>query len=113
MNSEDIYLFTLYNKRDTVVTITNYGAIITSIKIKMDDGSTNDVVLGFDKVEDYWSPGYLAKHPWFGCAVGRYSNRIKNACFELDGKMYYLSRNNGDEQLHGGVQGFDQKFWQL
>src|SRR5690349_14937278 len=85
-SGEDIYLFTLRNDQGTTVKITNYGAIITSFIIKDGKGRDNDIVLGFEDISMYWSPEYLAKHPWFGCAVGRYANRIKDARFELDGK---------------------------
>jgi len=111
-SGEDIYLFTLSNAKGTEVFISNYGAIITSFKIKRNDGSVNDIVLGFDKMEDYWAPGYLQQYPWFGAAVGRYANRIKDASFELDGEKYNLTKNNGDQILHGGKEGFDKKLWQ-
>ena len=109
---EDIYLFTLSNTQGTEVVITNYGAIIMSYKIKDADGIFNDLVLGFDKVEEYWSADYLQQYPWFGCAVGRYANRIKNAEFRIDGKKFQLSKNRGTDQLHGGINGFDKKTWQ-
>lgn len=110
---EDIYLFTLSNDKDTEVNITNYGAIITSFKIKDPAGILNDIVLGFDKIEDYWSPDYLQQYPWFGCAVGRNANRIKNAAFEIDGEKYCLTKNRGNDQLHGGEGGFDRRVWQF
>lgn len=110
---EDIYLFTLRNAKGTEVIITNYGAIITSFKIKNSDGSINDIVLGFDKVEDYWSEDYLRQYPWFGCAVGRCANRIKDSSFEIDDKKYLLSKNRGTDHLHGGIIGFDKKIWQF
>lgn len=112
-SGEDIYLFTLNNAKDTEVNITNYGAIITSFKIKSPAGILNDIVLGFDKIEDYWSPDYLQQYPWFGCAVGRNANRIKNAVFEIDGNKYSLTKNRGNEQLHGGESGFDRRVWQF
>src|SRR5689334_443136 len=114
-SGEDIYLFTLSNPQGTIVKITDYGAIITSFIIKDEKGKDNDIVLGFDEIENYWSPAYLAHHPWFGCAVGRYANRIKDARFTLDGKDYQLTRTpgQGNEQLHGGINGFDKKIWTL
>ena len=78
-NGEDIYLFTLRNAKGTEVQITNYGAIITSFRIRKKDGSFNDIVLGFDKVEDYTQPAYLEDYPWFGAAIGRCANRIENS----------------------------------
>jgi len=109
---EDIYLFTLTNKYDTTVTITNYGAIITSFKIKLTDGSFNDIVLGFDNVEDYLSENYLKNYAYLGAACGRYANRIKNGKFVLDEKEYHLTQNMGNDILHGGKDGFDKKTWQ-
>jgi aldose 1-epimerase len=111
-SGEDIYLFTLRNNKGAELKITNYGAIVNTFRILLKDGQPNDIVLGFDDISQYWSDTYLSKHPWFGCAVGRYSNRIKNAEFVLDGKKYRLSRNNGNEQLHGGIDGFDKKTWE-
>lgn len=112
-SGEDIYLFALSNAKNTEVLITNYGAIITTFKIKQPDGSVNDIVLGFDKVEDYFSEDYLKQYPWFGCAVGRYANRIGNAKFEIDGIQYHLAKNRPHEHLHGGIGSFDKKVWQF
>ncbi len=110
---EDIYLFSLMNKQGTAVCITNYGAIITSFKVKTNDASFNDIVLGFDNVEDYLSENYLQHYAYLGAACGRYANRIKNGKFVLNGKEYRLSQNMGSDQLHGGHKGFDKKTWQL
>ncbi len=39
---------------------------------------------------------------YFGCTVGRVTNRIKNGRFELDGIVYQLEKNdNGKHHLHG------------
>jgi aldose 1-epimerase len=110
-SGEDIYLFTLRNIKGTEVCITNYGAIITSFKIAAAEGNFNDIVLGFDNVEDYFSEQYLAGCPYFGAAIGRYANRIKNGEFGIDGKKYSLVKNKGADHLHGGEEGFDKKVW--
>ena len=110
---EDIYLFSLINKQGTAISVSNYGAIITSFKVKLNDASFNDIVLGFDKVEDYLSENYLEHYAYLGAACGRYANRIKNGRFVLNGKEYPLSQNMGSDQLHGGYKGFDKKTWQL
>jgi aldose 1-epimerase len=110
-NGEDIYLFRLYNSKDTEVLITNYGAIITAFKIIQRDGSVNDIVLGFDKIESYSEKEYLAVYPYFGAAIGRYGNRIKSGKFEVDGKKYSVVLNWGSEHLHGGFTGFDKRVW--
>jgi aldose 1-epimerase len=108
---KDTYLFTLENRNGSQVKISNYGAIITSYRVKTINGDFNDIVLGFDNLEDYRAPAFLAQYPWFGCAVGRNANRVKNAEFILDGKKIELTKNNGNHQLHGGIEGFDKKTW--
>lgn len=110
-SGEDIYLFTLRNIRGTEVCITNYGAIITSFKIKQSNGRINDIVLGFEKVESYLSEEYLSGYPYFGAVIGRYANRIKDGQFKIDGNTYSVAKNKGSDHLHGGIEGFDKKVW--
>ena len=112
MPGEIIQLFTLRNGTGSRVTVSNYGAIVTSMKLQR-GGSPMEVMLGFEKMEDYRSPAYLSRYPWFGCVVGRYANRIANASFILDGKRIQLAANNGKHQLHGGPEGFDKKTWSV
>lgn len=108
---EDIYLFVLRNANGTEVSITNFGAIITSLKV-MRQRALTDLVLGFENVADYSAPAYLASYAWLGAAIGRYANRIKDAQFRIDGLTYALSKNLGNDQLHGG-HGFDRKLWSV
>ena len=70
------------------------------------DGRFGDIVLGFDTLD-----GYLRKNPFFGALVGRYANRIANAEFTLDGTTYHISRNSGENSMHGGFRGFDKVVW--
>lgn len=53
----------------------------------------------------------MSGHPFFGAIAGRYANRIANGQFELNGEVYELARNNGENHLHGGNEGFDKKLW--
>jgi aldose 1-epimerase len=100
-------LFTLKNSNGVEVGITNYGAIVTSIKCPDRAGKLADVVLGFDSLE-----GYLGDNPYFGAIVGRYGNRIAKGRFTLNGKEYKLATNNGPNHLHGGITGFNRVVWQ-
>jgi aldose 1-epimerase len=106
VNDKDVFLFIFEDSTGTQVRITNYGGIVTSIIVPDRDGVPADVVLGFDNLQ-----GYLDGHPYFGCIVGRCANRIAGAKFELDGKIYHLADNVGDDHLHGGISGFDKKVW--
>ena len=112
-NGKNIFLFTLHNNNGTIVKITNYGAIITAIKVRKTDGTYNDIVLGFDDPAQYWSAAYLANYPYYGAAIGRYGNRINKAAFSIDGVEYKLKGQHEDYQLHGGIEGFDKKVWDV
>ncbi|MFN4313477.1 MAG: aldose epimerase family protein [Chitinophagaceae bacterium] len=110
-NGKDVFLYTLRNSAGTEVEISNYGAIIRALRVKLPEREPNDVVLGLDRMEDYLSPAYLNVYPYLGAVIGRYGNRIGKGRFILDGKEYHLATNNGPDHLHGGITGFDKKVW--
>ncbi|MBK3516402.1 aldose epimerase family protein [Carboxylicivirga marina] len=111
--NQEVKTVTLQNRKHTQVTITNYGGIIMSIKTSDRRGNFAEIALGFDDVESYLDEGYQNNCPYFGAAIGRYANRIKNGQFTLDGKDYNLESNNGPNSLHGGPGGFHQKVWKM
>jgi aldose 1-epimerase len=88
------------------VRIMTYGGIIVSLRAPDRNGKLDDVVLGYDSVDQY-----IAHTPYFGAIVGRYANRIAHGSFQLDGKTYSIPKNNGDNALHGGIRGFDKVVW--
>ena len=49
------------------------------------------VVLGFDSLQDYTSPGYSGR---YGALIGRFANRIKNNSFAINGVSYRVSRDS-------------------
>ncbi|MFC1765187.1 aldose epimerase family protein [Planctomycetota bacterium] len=102
-----VTLFTLTNARGMQVKITNFGGIITSILAPDSNGVFEDVVLGFDNLQQY-----VDGHPCFGATIGRYANRIRNARFAIDGKTYHLAANDGKHCIHGGTRGFDKQLWE-
>ncbi|KAK1373355.1 Aldose 1-epimerase [Heracleum sosnowskyi] len=93
-------------RRDFSIKVTNYGATVLSVMIPDKNGKIDDVVLGFDSVEDYSNDT-----TYFGALVGRVANRIGNARFTLNGVLYKLSANDGNNTLHGGKNGFSEKIW--
>lgn len=97
-------LFTLRNKNNMEVCITNFGGRIVSVMVPDKDGHMRDVVLGFDSIQDY-----ISKPSDFGASIGRYANRINQGKFTLDGVEYQLPRNNYGHCLHGGPQGFQYR----
>ncbi|HSG67873.1 MAG TPA: aldose epimerase family protein [Bacteroidales bacterium] len=107
VDASEVYLFTMSNNSGMTVKVTNYGGIVTSILTPGRDGTTADVVLGFDDLQSY-----LDGHPYFGSIVGRYGNRIAKGKFTIDGTEYSLATNNGPNHLHGGIKGFDKVVWE-
>ena len=103
-------LYTLTNANDMMMTVTNYGCLITSLTAPDKNGEFADIVLGYDKLESY-----LEATPYFGACVGRYGNRIAHGKFTLDGKTYTRATNNDPGgipcALHGGDKGFDKVLW--
>ena len=107
-DGKQVDLYVLTNINGIKAEITNFGATLVSLQVPDRDGKVADIVLGFDTLD-----GYLGEHPYFGSTVGRYANRIGNAEFKLDGKVYKLAANNGENHLHGGIEGFNKKVWRL
>ena len=103
-NEADVY--TLTNRKGMEVAITNFGGIIVSLKVPDRTGKMDDVVLGYDSLD-----GYLTNKAYFGATIGRYGNRIGHGTFVLDGKTYTLPKNDGDNTLHGGNEGFNKRLW--
>jgi aldose 1-epimerase len=105
-DGKEVFLYTLINGNNSTLKITDYGGIVTSLRIPDKSGKMDDIVLGFDTLDPY-----LAGHPYFGALIGRYGNRIAKARFQLNGKEYVLAANEGRNHLHGGIVGFDKVIW--
>ena len=100
-------LYTLKNSHGITASVSDYGALLTSLVVPDRDGTMRDVVLGYDTLE-----GYLGDFAHLGAVVGRFGNRIAKGRFSLDGVEYTLAVNNGPNHLHGGIRGFDRVPWQ-
>ena len=103
-------IYTLSNANGMQVSITNFGGRIMSIIVPDKDGQPRDVVLGFEKVEDYFPENNLTD---FGAAIGRYANRINQGKITLDGVEYQLPKNNFGHCLHGGPTGWQYQIYKV
>jgi aldose 1-epimerase len=106
MKNQELKLYELKNKNGISLQLLNYGATITKITLPNNNQTKTNIVLGFDKKEDY-----LKNLGYYGCTVGRVCNRISKGIFTLNSKEYSLKINNGPNSLHGGEIGFDKKIW--
>lgn len=102
----EVDIYTLENSNGMTAKITNYGGNIVSLLVPNSKGEVTDVVLGYDSLEDYF-----VNEPYLGAIIGRNGNRIQDARFELNGVEYQLAKNNGENNLHGGIKGFDKVVW--
>lgn len=100
-------LYTLKNEGGIEVKMTNYGARIVSIMMPDKNGEYNDIVLGFNTIEEYIDKDNM----YLGCIVGRFANRVANGQFSLGDSSYKLEQNEGTTCLHGGNKGFDKVLW--
>jgi aldose 1-epimerase len=106
-DGQQVDIVTLTNGKGLAAKIMTYGGIIVAFESPDRNGKPGDIVLGFDNLD-----GYLKGSPYFGAIIGRYGNRIGGARFTLDGKEYKLTKNEGENILHGG-RGFDKVVWKI
>jgi aldose 1-epimerase len=105
-NGQTVTAYTIVNDQGMEVTSIDYGCTITKILAPDRHGIIENVVLGFDTLDEYQQHS-----PYFGAVVGRHAGRIANAEFTLDGTSYHLAKNNNGNHLHGGLKGFDKVSW--
>ena len=89
--------------------VTDYGANLVQLFVPDQNGTLADVVLGYDDCNGYRVTNGAA----LGATVGRNSNRLKGASFELGGTTYNLHANEGTNSLHSGPDFYFQRMWKL
>lgn len=104
----EVKSYTLSHTDGTFCTLLSYGATVQKLLMPDRNGILQDIVLGYDDLASY----ERADNPYHGALIGRFANRIANACFELDGVTYHLAKNDGNNHLHGGIRGFNRVVWQ-
>src|ERR1035438_2103692 len=70
--------------------VITYGATLVSITIPDWDGRSEDVVLGYDRLDQYAANSNGKNAAFIGATIGRYANRIAHGTFTLtlNGKRY-------------------------
>jgi aldose 1-epimerase len=89
------------------VCISTYGATLVSIRTADRNGHLDDVLLGYDSLQQYVSD----RQTYLGATIGRYAGRIADGSFAIDGTKYRLPLNDNGNTLHGGPLGFDKRLW--
>lgn len=99
-------LFTLTNGSGFEVDITDFGAIVQSIRVPFKDGTT-DVVLGYDS-----AAGYENGTEYIGSTVGRTCGQVEGGEFSIGNAVYLLTQNLGEHNMHGGEKGFSYTYFE-
>lgn len=90
------------------VEVLEYGATLASLRAPVHGGAAIETLLGFADLE-----GWLDDRAYHGRLIGRVSNRIAGARFELDGEVRRTVANEGPNTLHGGAVGWSGRLWRL
>ena len=95
---DKVTLFEMSNSNGLIVKMLDYGCTIQSVIVPDRNGNPVDIVLGYEDVASYEEGTF-----YYGATVGRCANRIKGACFTLNGRQYQLSKNSegGRNHVHG------------
>jgi aldose 1-epimerase len=104
---EDVFLFHLSASSGMKVSVSNYGGIIQSLFTADKTGKYEDIVLGYDTLEEYINDPF-----YIGCIAGRYANRIDEGKITIDEIDYQLTVLPEGYHLHGGNKGFNKVVWQ-
>jgi aldose 1-epimerase len=105
-DGREVPLYILRDGHGMEVELIAWGATIRCIRVPDKDGIVDDVVLGFDRLDQYETT-----HPYFGATVGRVAGRIPGGKLSLDGNSFQLPVNQAPNHLHGGFDGFDKRLW--
>ena len=100
-------VFTLKNNQSNEVRLLNYGATLQGLTLIDPDGNPLDIVLGYDRLEDYASED----RNYFGATIGRIAGRLSGGGFPCDNSFYTVEKNHGPYHLHGGSKAMSHQFW--
>ncbi len=105
---KNIQFYKIKSSGGLKVEISNLGAKITKLLVANRKGEVKDIVLGFKTAEEW-----RTKETYFNAICGRVANRIKGGEFSLQNSVFRLPINNGPNSLHGGLEGFNAKIWDV
>lgn len=92
---------TIDNECGLIAKLTNLGASIVSIYF---DGKI--MTLTPESLKDFMKP-----NAYYGKTVGPIPNRVKDGLIEINGTVYPLDKNEGNNTLHSGKYGLSNQFF--
>ena len=107
-DGKDIFCYTMSNKNGMEASVIDFGAILLKVVVPDKNGIKKDVVLGCDCLDTYYE-----NSNFFGSTVGPSANRIAGAVAEIDGVIYHLDKNDGENNLHSDIpHGMNKRLWE-
>lgn len=105
-DGREIVLLRISNASGAYTELTNLGASVVSVVVPDKNGVLSNVVLRYDRLNDYFTDKF-----YMGSTIGRFSNRVSNARFVMDGMVYTLDKNDSENSNHGGYNGLNKKLF--
>ena len=102
-------LYILENEAGMQISVSDFGATLTSVLVPDKDNNLVEVTLGYDDAAGYEAGLGNA----FGASVGRNANRIAGAVIEINGTEYHLTKNDGENNLHSGLDFYHGRLWKV
>lgn len=94
------------NQQGTQISFSNLGARINRWGILQPSGEYEQIILGHQNAQEVFESA-----SYYGATIGRVAGRIELGKATINGESIQFAKNNGENHLHGGFEGFDlQKF---
>ncbi|AEB06484.1 Aldose 1-epimerase [Coriobacterium glomerans PW2] len=100
------HLYVISHRSGVMAAMTDLGACLVSLRVPDAHGSLPDIVLGYDGAR-----GYEVNDPALGAVVGRCANRVGNATFKLEDRVYELADTGDGNCLHSGPDVYAHRIW--
>lgn len=105
---EKAYAYTMKNDAGMEVEVSDFGATLLNVVVPDKENHPVEVTLGYDA-----PAGYEASDAAMGASVGRNANRIGGAEIEINGVKYELTKNDGENNLHSGLDFYHKRMWEV
>lgn len=106
-DGKQVTLYSIRNSHGVIAEVMDYGANLVNLYVPDSKGEVDDIVLGYDRIEDYYE-----NDCFFGAVIGPSANRIANAKFVIDGVTYQIPVNDNDNNLHSDYElGYHKRLW--
>jgi aldose 1-epimerase len=105
--TQEVQAITLGVKGGLQAQVLTFGGILRRL-VFPSRGGMRELIITLPDLD-----AYLRDTTYQGILVGRVANRIGGARFDLKGREYRLTANDGPNQLHGGNLGFGKRLWRV